>query len=202
LPKSTPKVILSSTSSVQSDFSSPVTNILSIHEARQKKLKMLPCLAWRYYYKLRVKRQELLIFHERSEWSERSKVKDIKSRDKKLPACMWTGVVCLSVCQFVCLSTVRIKKLNNFWRNERILMKFSGPVQLLTSNFWAGLSDHPASRVRPWLSDNDILNCTSLKSISEHSWIQLTQIYHFQAQANPDSPQIFNNFCVYFVICK
>ena len=29
-------------------------------------------------------------------------------------------------------------------------MKFSGPVQLLASNFWAGESDEPAQRLRPW----------------------------------------------------
>ncbi len=52
----------------------------------------------------------------------------------------WKGIcmsIHMSVCLSVCLS-VRIKKLNNFWLNERILMKFSGPVQLLTSNFWLG----------------------------------------------------------------
>ncbi len=44
----------------------------------------------------------------------------------------WEGV-CLSVCL-----SVRIKKLNNFWWNERILMKFSGPVELLTYHFCHG----------------------------------------------------------------
>jgi hypothetical protein len=29
-------------------------------------------------------------------------------------------------------------------------MKFSGPVQLLTSHFWAEESDQPAQRLRPW----------------------------------------------------
>ncbi len=29
-------------------------------------------------------------------------------------------------------------------------MKFSGLVQLHTSNFWAGVSDQPASRIPPW----------------------------------------------------
>ena len=81
------------------------------------------------------------------------KWKGIKNRHKKIsPARIWMGVrvsVCLSVCLCVCVS-VRIKKLNNFWWNERILMKFSGPVQLLASNFWAGESDQPAQRLRPW----------------------------------------------------
>ena len=31
--------------------------------------------------------------------------------------------------------SVQIKKLNNFGWNERILMKFLGPVQLCASNF-------------------------------------------------------------------
>lgn len=30
------------------------------------------------------------------------------------------------------------KKFNNFQRNEQILMKFSGTVQIHASNFWAG----------------------------------------------------------------
>jgi len=29
-------------------------------------------------------------------------------------------------------------------------MKFSGPVQLLASNFWAEESDQPAQRLQPW----------------------------------------------------
>jgi hypothetical protein len=29
-------------------------------------------------------------------------------------------------------------------------MKFSGPVQLCTSNFWVGASDQLPSRVQPW----------------------------------------------------
>ncbi len=36
----------------------------------------------------------------------------------------------------VCVS-VQIKKLDNFWWSERILMKASGPIQLSTSNCWA-----------------------------------------------------------------
>jgi hypothetical protein len=29
-------------------------------------------------------------------------------------------------------------------------MKFSGPVQHLASNFWAGESDQPAQMLQPW----------------------------------------------------
>jgi len=55
----------------------------------------------------------------------------------------WEGV-CLSVCV-----SVWIKKLK-----KRILMKFSGPVQLLTSNFLAGMYDQPASRVWFWAKNS------------------------------------------------
>ncbi len=101
--------------------------------------------------KLRIafKEGSLLCKNKRSERSERSEVKGIKNRHKKnSPARIWMGVH-VSVCLSVCLS-VRIKKLNNFWWNERILIKFSGPVQLLASNFWAGESDQPAQRLQPW----------------------------------------------------
>jgi len=40
--------------------------------------------------------------------------------------------------------------LNNFWWNVWILLNFLGLVQLLTSNFWAVVQDHPASQVQPW----------------------------------------------------
>ncbi len=49
----------------------------------------------------------------------------------------------------LCLSVLE-KKLNNLRWNEWGLMKFSGLLQLCTSNFWAWVSDRPASRVCPW----------------------------------------------------
>jgi hypothetical protein len=60
--------------------------------------------------------------------------------------------VCVSVCLCVCVSALE-RKLNNFLWNEWIFMKSSGPVQLCTSNFWAGVSDHPASRLQPWVKN-------------------------------------------------
>jgi hypothetical protein len=36
-------------------------------------------------------------------------------------------------------------------------MKFSGPVLLLTSNFWAGESNQPAQRLQPWAKNGLIL---------------------------------------------
>jgi hypothetical protein len=56
-----------------------------------------------------------LILHERSERSELSEVKGIKTGIKNFTCPYMDGgsCVCLSVCLFVCLS-VRIKKLNNF----------------------------------------------------------------------------------------
>jgi len=67
----------------------------------------------------------------------------VSKRPLKFFICLYmNGRVC------VCLS-VPIIKLNNFWKNERILMKISGPVQLCTRNFWVGVSDQPASRVQP-----------------------------------------------------
>ncbi len=55
--------------------------------------------------------QHCIILHERSERSERSKVKGIKNRHKKItPARIWMGVrvsVCLSVCLCVCLSGLK-----------------------------------------------------------------------------------------------
>jgi len=85
---------------------------------------------------------KMLTLHERSEWSERSEVKGIKKDIKNFTHPYMGGrvCVCLCVCLSVCVS-ILIKKLNNFWLNERILMKFSGSAQLLTSNFWAGVSD-------------------------------------------------------------
>jgi hypothetical protein len=53
----------------------------------------------------------------------------------------------LSVCVFVCPD----KTLHNFWWNEEILMKFSGPVKLCADNFYAGVLDQLTSRVQPWL---------------------------------------------------
>ncbi len=44
-------------------------------------------------------------------------------------------------------------------------MKFSGPVQLLTSNFWARVSDQPASRVRPWAENGLFLENLSPPSV-------------------------------------
>jgi hypothetical protein len=41
------------------------------------------------------------------------------------------------------------KKLNNFWWNEKILLKFTWAVQLFTSNFWAGFPDQPNSWIQP-----------------------------------------------------
>ncbi len=81
----------------------------------------------------------IVIFHERS----------IRNRHKNLfppPVYGWMGAcVCLSVCLNVCLSVVLsvclsalCKNVNNFWRNERMFLKFSGLVQSLRSNFWAG----------------------------------------------------------------
>jgi len=41
-------------------------------------------------------------------------------------------------------------------------MKISGPVQLLASNFWAGESDQPAQRLRPWAENGLFLENLSL----------------------------------------
>jgi len=96
-----------------------------------------------------VVKKEILSFTNGVSEANVVKWKGIKNRHKKItPARIWMGVR-VSVCVSVCVS-VWIKKLNNFWWNERILMKFSGPVQLLASNFWAGESDQPAQRLRPW----------------------------------------------------
>jgi RNA recognition motif. (a.k.a. RRM, RBD, or RNP domain) len=74
-------------------------------------------------------------------FQELSDVKGIKKGIKNF--------TCPYMDEFLCL-LVWIKKLNNFWWTERILMKFLGPVQLCTSNFWVGVSDQLPSRVQPW----------------------------------------------------
>jgi len=72
-----------------------------------------------------------LSFKNRVSRAKHSEVKGIKKGHKifHLSVYGWEGMH-LSFCVFVLE-----KKLNNFWWNERILMKFSGPVQLFTSNF-------------------------------------------------------------------
>ncbi len=91
-----------------------------------------------------------VILHEWSEQSECSEVKGIKKSIKKFhPSVYVCEGMCLPVCLCVCRS-YQIKKLNNFWLKVRILIKFSGPVQLLTSNFCVGLLDQLASSVQPW----------------------------------------------------
>ncbi len=66
---------------------------------------------------------------------------------KNFPTIIWTGrrvsfwlCVCVCVCLSVCRSVGRSvlwKKLNNFWWNELILLKFSETFQLSTNSFWA-----------------------------------------------------------------
>ncbi len=75
----------------------------------------------------------LFSLHARLDQSERIEVKGIKKAFKKFSPSVygWEGA----------RLSVRIKKLNNFWWNERILMKFSGAVQLWTSNFLAAVDD-------------------------------------------------------------
>ncbi len=70
----------------------------------------------------------IVIFHERS----------IKNRHKLFsPSGIQIDEGRVSVCLSVCLSAL-FKNVNNFWRNERMLLKFSGLVQFRRSNFWAG----------------------------------------------------------------
>ncbi len=83
--------------------------------------------------------------------------------------------VSLCVCQSVhlsalCLSSL-VKKFNNFWWNERILMKFSGPDQLRKGNFCAGVSDKLASRLQPWAENSLFLeNITSMSFYLTVTW--------------------------------
>ncbi len=63
------------------------------------------------------------------------KWKVLKRAYKILPIGIWIGGCALSVCVFV---SVLFKKLNNFWWNERILMKFLDPVHLRESIFGRG----------------------------------------------------------------
>ncbi len=72
------------------------------------------------------------ILHERSERIQCIEVKGIQKGITISPICLWTGRR-VSACV-----SIQIKKLNNFGRNARILMKFSGSVQLNTNNFWVG----------------------------------------------------------------
>ena len=66
---------------------------------------------------------------------------------KKFPMIQgWFVFVCVSVC--VCVS-VPSKKCCNFWTVGRIGAKFSGPTNLLASNFWVGDLDPAALGVRP-----------------------------------------------------
>lgn len=60
-----------------------------------------------------------------------------------MPICIW-----IRGHASVCMSLLEIRS-NNFWRNEHISEKFSGPVQLHTSNIWAGVLDHSSSRYGP-----------------------------------------------------
>jgi len=48
-------------------------------------------------------------------------------------------------------------------------MKFSGPVQFHTSNFWVGVSDQLASRVWP-LAENSLI----IENLSPH-WVFVLQ---------------------------
>jgi hypothetical protein len=76
---------------------------------------------------------------------ERSEVKGIKKGIKPFTCRYRDGraCVCLSVCQ-----SVWITKLNNFWLNKRILIKFSGP-RTLQVNFGQGCNQL-TSKVQPW----------------------------------------------------
>jgi len=67
-------------------------------------------------------------------------------------------------------------------------MKFSGPVQLLASNFWAGESDQPAQRLRPWAK-----NGLFLENLSP-LFFGLTQ------PRGPRGPQKFVGLCKFWIL--
>ncbi len=89
------------------------------------------------------------------QWSERC-----QKGQKMLPVHILMGGH-VSVCLFTCLSDLE-RKLNTFWWNERILMKFSRRVELHTSKFWTGVSDQSASRLQPRAQNKLFLENLSL----------------------------------------
>jgi len=67
-----------------------------------------------------------------------------------------------------CLSELE-RKFNNFWWTKRIVVKFSGQAQLVTINFWEGISYQPVFKVRPWAQKS-----LFLENLSPH-WVSILQ---------------------------